>query len=78
MDFVAKKVDKLEKIISRLGLETVIGFVYEPIVGTTLGQVPYVPRYLAAIKRVYVKYSVLFILDEVICGIGRTGTIYIQ
>jgi adenosylmethionine-8-amino-7-oxononanoate aminotransferase len=74
--FVAWKAAKLEEKFQQLGPETVIGFVAEPIVGAALGCVPYVPGYLKAIKDVCHKYSSLFILDEVMCGMGRSGTLH--
>lgn len=75
-EFVAKKAAEFEKLLIRLGAETVIGFVCEPVVGATLGCVPYVHGYLAAMKAVCARYGVLFILDEVMCGMGRCGTLH--
>jgi adenosylmethionine-8-amino-7-oxononanoate aminotransferase len=75
-EFVAKKATELENLLIRLGPETVIGFVCEPVVGATLGCVPYVHGYLPAMKAVCTQYGVLFILDEVMCGMGRCGTLH--
>lgn len=75
-EFVAKKAAELENLLLQLGSETVIGFVCEPVVGATLGCVPYVHGYLAAMKAVCTQYGVLFILDEVMCGMGRCGTLH--
>lgn len=74
--FVASKAAELENKILELGPKTVIGFVCEPISGAALGCVPYVPGYLAAMKAVCLKFGVLFILDEVMCGMGRSGTLH--
>jgi adenosylmethionine-8-amino-7-oxononanoate aminotransferase len=74
--FVARKAAELEEKFQQLGPETVIGFVAEPIVGAALGCVPYVPGYLKAMKDVCHKYGALFILDEVMCGMGRSGTLH--
>ena len=74
--FVARLADELDDTIVRLGPETVIGFVAEPVVGATLGAVPAVPGYFRAIKRVLDRHGCLLILDEVMCGMGRTGTLY--
>jgi adenosylmethionine-8-amino-7-oxononanoate aminotransferase len=74
--YVAQKAMELEDKILEMGYDTVIGFVCEPISGATLGCVPYVPGYLAAMKAVCVRYGILFILDEVMCGMGRSGTIH--
>ncbi|TVQ32443.1 MAG: aspartate aminotransferase family protein [Geminicoccaceae bacterium] len=74
--FVQRLADELEATILRLGPETVIGFVAEPVVGATMGAVPALPGYFQAIKQVLDRYGCLLILDEVMCGMGRTGTLY--
>ncbi|MFW5834218.1 MAG: aspartate aminotransferase family protein [Pseudomonadota bacterium] len=74
--FVARLAAELDATIRRLGPETVIGFVAEPVVGATMGAVPAVPGYFRAIKEVLDRYGCLLILDEVMCGMGRTGTLY--
>ncbi|KAG0646858.1 Aminotransferase [Hyphodiscus hymeniophilus] len=74
--FVARKAAELDAKFQELGPETVIGFVAEPIVGAALGCVPYVPGYLKAMRKVCHKYGALFILDEVMCGMGRSGTLH--
>ncbi|WP_297769167.1 aspartate aminotransferase family protein [uncultured Roseovarius sp.] len=68
--------NELEAEILRLGPETVIGFVAEPVVGATLGAVPPVPGYFARIREICDTYGILLILDEVMCGMGRTGTLF--
>jgi len=74
--FVARKAAELETKFQELGPETVIGFIAEPVVGAALGCVPYVPGYLKAMRDVCHKHGALFILDEVMCGMGRTGTLH--
>lgn len=74
--FVARKADELEAKFQELGPETVIAFVAEPIVGAALGCVPTVPGYLRAMRDVCHKHGALFILDEVMCGMGRSGTLH--
>ncbi len=64
----------LEIEIQRIGPEKVMAFVAETVVGATIGAVPPAPGYLAAIRRICDRYGVLLILDEVMCGAGRTGT----
>jgi adenosylmethionine-8-amino-7-oxononanoate aminotransferase len=64
----------LETELQRLGPETVIAFVAETVVGATAGAVPPAPGYLAAIRAICDRHGVLLILDEVMCGSGRTGT----
>ncbi len=68
--------DELEAELLRLGPETVIGFVAEPVVGATAGAVPPVPGYFKRIREICDQYGILLILDEVMCGMGRTGTLF--
>lgn len=68
--------NELEAEINRLGPETVMAFIAEPVVGATAGAVPAVPGYLRRIREICDKYGVLLILDEVMCGMGRTGTLF--
>ena len=68
--------DELEAEILRLGPETVAGFIAEPVVGATAGVVPAVPGYLKRIREICDRHAVLLILDEVMCGMGRTGTLF--
>jgi adenosylmethionine-8-amino-7-oxononanoate aminotransferase len=68
--------DELETAIIDAGPESVIAFVAEPVVGATLGAVPAVPGYFRRIREICDRYGVLLILDEVMCGMGRTGTAY--
>jgi adenosylmethionine-8-amino-7-oxononanoate aminotransferase len=67
---------ELEGQILQLGAENVMAFVAEPVVGATLGAVPAVPGYFRRIREVCDRYGVLLILDEVMCGMGRTGTLF--
>jgi adenosylmethionine-8-amino-7-oxononanoate aminotransferase len=65
-----------EDKILELGPDTVMAFVAEPVVGATAGAVPAVPGYLRRIREICDSYGVLLILDEVMCGMGRTGTLH--
>ncbi|AZY51527.1 aspartate aminotransferase family protein [Bordetella avium] len=65
---------ELEQRILELGPETVSAFIAETVVGATAGAVCAVPGYFAKIRRVCDRYGVLLILDEVMSGMGRTGT----
>lgn len=68
--------NELETEILRLGPENVIGFLAEPVVGATSGAVPAVAGYFKRIREICDQYGVLLILDEVMCGMGRTGTFF--
>ncbi|HSR72966.1 MAG TPA: aspartate aminotransferase family protein [Kiloniellales bacterium] len=74
--FGRRVADELEAEILRLGPETVAAFIAEPVVGATSGAVPPVPGYFKRIREICDRYGVLLILDEVMCGMGRTGTLY--
>ena len=64
---------ELEDEILRLGADQVMAFVAEPVVGATMGAVPAVVGYFKRIREICDQYGVLLILDEVMCGMGRTG-----
>ena len=67
---------ELEAKIAELGPDTIIAFVAETVVGATLGAVPAVPGYFKSIREICDRYGILLILDEVMCGMGRTGTLH--
>ena len=68
--------DELEAEIGRLGPERVAAFVAETVAGATAGVVPPVAGYFKRIREICDRYGVLLILDEVMCGMGRTGTLF--
>ncbi|RXT53003.1 aspartate aminotransferase family protein [Bosea sp. Tri-44] len=68
--------DELEAKILGLGPETVCAFVAETVVGATLGAVPAAPGYFKRIREICDRHGVLLILDEVMSGMGRTGTLH--
>ncbi len=67
---------ELEGEIQRLGAQAVIAFVAETVVGATLGAATPVPGYFKRVREVCDRYGVLLILDEVMCGMGRCGTLW--
>ena len=68
--------DELEAKILELGPDTVCAFVAETVVGATLGAVPAAPGYFKRIREICDRHGVLLILDEVMSGMGRTGTLH--
>jgi len=73
-EYGRREADTLEEEIVRLGPESVMAFVAETVVGATAGAVPPVVDYLRHVREICDRYGVLLILDEVMCGSGRTGT----
>ncbi len=68
--------NELEAEILRLGPETVAAFIAEPVVGATLGSVAAAPGYFKRIREICDAHGVLFIADEIMCGMGRTGVMF--
>ena len=75
-DYGLRVAQELEDEILRLGADKVMAFVAEPVVGATMGAVPPVAGYFARVREICDKYGVLLILDEVMCGMGRTGHLF--
>ena len=65
---------ELEAAFQRLGPANVIAFIAEPVVGATTGCVTALPGYFPRMRAVCERHGALLILDEVMCGMGRTGT----
>jgi adenosylmethionine-8-amino-7-oxononanoate aminotransferase len=72
----ARLAQELESEIDRLGGNTVIAFVAETIAGATLGAAPPVPGYFKRVREICDRNGILLILDEVMCGMGRCGTLW--
>jgi len=68
--------NELETAILELGANSVAAFVAEPVVGATSGALAPVPGYFKRVREICDQYGVLLILDEVMCGMGRTGTLF--
>jgi adenosylmethionine-8-amino-7-oxononanoate aminotransferase len=75
-DYAARAAQALEDKILELGPESVMAFVAETVVGATAGAVPPVADYLKRVRAICDRHGVLLILDEVMCGMGRTGTLH--
>lgn len=74
--YVERLAKELEDEILKLGPENVTAFFAETIVGATTGCVPPPPGYFKAVRNICDKYNVLLVLDEIMCGSGRTGTFF--
>ena len=75
-DYGQRVANELEQEILLVGEGKVAAFVAEPVVGATMGAVPAVEGYYKRIREICDQYGVLLILDEVMCGMGRTGHLY--
>ncbi len=74
--YVARLAAELEAEFQRLGPDTVIAFCAETVVGATLGCATALPGYFRAMREVCDRHGALLILDEVMSGMGRTGTLH--
>lgn len=72
--FVARLAAELEAEFQRLGPDTVAAFLAEPVVGATAGAVTAPDGYFKAVREICDRHGALLILDEVMAGMGRTGT----
>ena len=72
----ARLAGELDATIRACGAKRVIAFVAETVGGATSGALLPVPGYFKAIRDVCDRHGVLVILDEVMCGMGRTGTLH--
>jgi adenosylmethionine-8-amino-7-oxononanoate aminotransferase len=72
----ARLAQELEAKVNELGGANVIAFIAETVVGATLGAVPAVPGYFKRVREICDRHGILLILDEVMCGMGRTGTLH--
>lgn len=74
VQFVARLAAELEAEFQRLGPDTVAAFLAEPVVGATAGAVMAPDGYFKAVREICDRHGALLILDEVMSGMGRTGT----
>ncbi len=75
-DYGLRAANALEEELLRLGPDTVMAFIAEPVVGATTGAVVAAPGYFKRTREICDQYGILLILDEVMCGMGRTGSLF--
>lgn len=74
--YVARLLAEIDAQFQALGPDKVIAFVAEPVVGATLGAVAAPAGYWQGLRALCDRYGILLIADEVMCGMGRTGTLH--
>ncbi|HJV86435.1 MAG TPA: aspartate aminotransferase family protein [Noviherbaspirillum sp.] len=74
--YTARLLAELDAEFQRIGPDRVIAFVAETVVGATAGALPPTPGYFKGVRALCDRYGILYIADEVMCGMGRTGTLY--
>ncbi|MFA1018464.1 aspartate aminotransferase family protein [Enterobacter sp. SAT-E-asb] len=74
--YTTRLLNELEQAIIEADPDTIIGFCAETVVGATTGATPPTPGYLKGVRNLCDKYGILYIADEVMCGMGRTGTLH--
>jgi adenosylmethionine-8-amino-7-oxononanoate aminotransferase len=74
--FTQRLADEVEAEFQRLGPQNVVAFCAEPVVGATTGCVAAPAGYFQAVRKICDRHGALLILDEVMCGMGRTGTMH--
>jgi len=75
-DYGLRVASQLEQRLQDVGAENIIGFIAEPVVGATAGALVPAPGYFKRIREICDDYDILLILDEVMCGMGRTGSLF--
>ena len=75
-DFTKRLLDELEAEFLSVGPEKVVAFIAETVVGATIGCVAAPAGYFKGVRSLCDKYGILLILDEIMCGVGRTGTFF--
>ncbi|QEI06636.1 aspartate aminotransferase family protein [Pigmentiphaga aceris] len=75
-DYTKRLLAEIETTFQQLGPERIIGFVAETVVGATAGALEPTPGYFKGVRALCDRYGILLIADEVMCGMGRTGTLH--
>lgn len=76
LEYGLRVANELEEEIINLGPENVMAFIAETVGGATAGALTPVIGYFKRIREICNKYNILLILDEVMCGMGRTGSLF--
>jgi adenosylmethionine-8-amino-7-oxononanoate aminotransferase len=74
--YTQRLLDELEATIVAAGPRRVIAFCAETVVGATAGALPPTAGYFKGVREICDRHGVLWIADEVMCGMGRTGTLH--
>lgn len=67
--------DQLDDLVKRMGAKTIAAFIAEPVIGAG-GIIPPPDDYFAHIREICDRYGIVLIVDEVVTGFGRTGTMF--
>lgn len=74
--YVERKLAELESMFLRLGPETVAAVIMEPIIGASMGCLSPPAGYMKGVKQICEKHGALLVFDEVMCGMGRSGSLH--
>ena len=75
-EYAVRSANSLENAILEAGAENVAAFFAETVCGATLGCVTAAPGYFTRVREICDRHDVLLVLDEVMCGSGRTGSYF--
>jgi adenosylmethionine-8-amino-7-oxononanoate aminotransferase len=74
--YTARLLRELAQAIEAAGPDRIIAFVAETVVGATAGALPPTPGYFRGVRELCDRHGILYIADEVMCGMGRTGSLH--